>query len=277
MIGLCRSQPRLNRLGLGRRALHERGHILRRQGFDAWLVEEAQVARQWMKRSCQVPSPVKSRYCKAIAVAAAGIDVHLHIGDAGIQHGREIFIGPHGMDLVLPAGAGDEGWRRIFRDRRRPILAGPGGREQRRARIDRSRRNPAASSRPPADRWRRRSWRSNSGYWIAAAMVSSAPAEKPATPILCGSIFHSAAWARTSADRLLEVIDAVGLGLIAVAAQAVAQDDGVDAVLEEIGHRIGAFQADHQSAVAAAGRQDDGGAGIVARPPNAPRSRDCGC
>src|ERR1700761_1940959 len=38
---------------------------------------------------------------------------------------------------------------------------------------------------------------SNAGYWMAVAMVSSAPAEKPITPILCGSICHSAAWART--------------------------------------------------------------------------------
>src|SRR4051812_19811185 len=109
MTGLCRPQPRLNRLGRSRRRLlHERCHVLGRQCVRAWLCKETQVALPLDEAVLPGAFTGEVAIGKTIAVAAAGIDVHLHIGDAGIQHCAEIFSCPHGMDLVLPAGAGDE-------------------------------------------------------------------------------------------------------------------------------------------------------------------------
>ena len=53
-------------------------------------------------------------------------------------------------------------------------------------------------------------------------------------------------------------------GVVAVAAQAIAQDHGVDAVVVKERHEVGASRADVQRVVAAAGDQDHGRAGIDA-------------
>ena len=53
-------------------------------------------------------------------------------------------------------------------------------------------------------------------------------------------------------------------GVVAVAAQAVAQDDGVDAVVVEERNEVGALAADVQRVVPAARRQDDRRAGVEA-------------
>ena len=52
--------------------------------------------------------------------------------------------------------------------------------------------------------------------------------------------------------------------VVAVAAQAIAQDDGVDAVVVEEGHEVGALAADVQRVVPAAGGQDHDRAGVQA-------------
>ncbi len=83
-------------------------------------------------------------------------------------------------------------------------------------------------------------------------------------PILLGSMFHSFGVSAHQADGLQGVIDGVGLRVVAVAAEAVAQDDGVDAVVVEEWHEIRALAADVEGVVSAAGDQDDGGAGIDA-------------
>ncbi len=63
-------------------------------------------------------------------------------------------------------------------------------------------------------------------------------------------------------DGLERVVHAVGLRFIAVAAQAVAQDDGGDAVVLEEIDLVRALTADVQRAVAAARGENDGGAGV---------------
>ncbi len=64
------------------------------------------------------------------------------------------------------------------------------------------------------------------------------------------------------ADGLLCVVHLVGPGIVSVAAQAIAQDDGVDAVVIEKRNEIRALGTDIQRVVAAPRHQDYGGAGI---------------
>jgi hypothetical protein len=57
-------------------------------------------------------------------------------------------------------------------------------------------------------------------------------------------------------DGLKGVVNFVGLRVVSVAAQAIPQDDGVDAVVVEEGYEIGALRADVESVVPAARGQD---------------------
>ena len=65
-------------------------------------------------------------------------------------------------------------------------------------------------------------------------------------------------------DGLLRVGVGVGGHVVAVLAQAVAEDHGVDAVVVEEGHEVGALGADVQRVVPAARRQDDDRPGVDA-------------
>ena len=64
------------------------------------------------------------------------------------------------------------------------------------------------------------------------------------------------------ADGLLGVVNGVDLGNVAVGAQPVPEDDGVDAVVVEEGDEVGGLAADVQGPVAAPGDDDDRGAGV---------------
>ncbi len=66
------------------------------------------------------------------------------------------------------------------------------------------------------------------------------------------------------ADGLQRVVDLIRLRVVAIAAETVAEDDSVDAVVVKEGDEIGGFGTDVESVVAAAGRQNDGGAGVEA-------------
>ena len=97
-----------------------------------------------------------------------------------------------------------------------------------------------------------------------AGAASSAPAEKPMMPILFGIDVPFLGVGAHEADGLEGVVDGVGLRVVAVRAEAVAEDDGVDAVVVEVRNKVGAFSADVQRVVPAAGGEDDGGAGVDA-------------
>ncbi len=62
-------------------------------------------------------------------------------------------------------------------------------------------------------------------------------------------------------EGLQGVVHPVGPGLVAVAAEAIAQDDRADAVIGEERHKGGGF-ADVQRAVSAPAREDDGRSGV---------------
>ena len=64
-------------------------------------------------------------------------------------------------------------------------------------------------------------------------------------------------------DRLQHVVHRVDLGDVAVLAKPVAQDDGVDAVVEEEGDEVRSLRADHEVVVPAARHDDHGRAGVV--------------
>ena len=80
------------------------------------------------------------------------------------------------------------------------------------------------------------------------------------------------------ADGLLRIVHRVGLRVVAVAAQAIAQDDRVDAVVVKERNEIGALRADVQGVVPAARHQDHRRAGIDAAIHRCGlRSTDCEC
>ena len=106
---------------------------------------------------------------------------------------------------------------------------------------------------------------SNSSNKTAAGATSSAPAEKPMMPIFFGSMFHSFAWARTTRTACCASYTASVCAIVAVAAQAVAQDDRVHAVVVEERDEVRAFGADVQRVVPAARHQDHRRAGVVRR------------
>ena len=81
---------------------------------------------------------------------------------------------------------------------------------------------------------------SKSSNRTAAAAANSAPAEKPMMPILFGIDVPFLGVSAHQADRLQSIVDFVGLRIVTVAPQAIAQDDGVDAVVVEEGNEIGA-------------------------------------
>lgn len=64
-------------------------------------------------------------------------------------------------------------------------------------------------------------------------------------------------------DRLHCVADGVDFGDVAVVAQPIAQDDGVDAVVVEIRDEVPTLRADVERAVSAAGDDDDRGPVLV--------------
>jgi hypothetical protein len=66
------------------------------------------------------------------------------------------------------------------------------------------------------------------------------------------------------ADGLLGIIDFVSLRVVAIAAQAVAEDDGVDAVVVEEGDEVRALAADVQRVVSATRGEDNRGASVDA-------------
>ena len=73
-------------------------------------------------------------------------------------------------------------------------------------------------------------------------------------PFLCISADH--------ADGLLGVINGVRLGVVAILAEAVAEDDGVDAVVVKERDEVRAFAAHVEGVVASAGHQDNRRAGV---------------
>ena len=66
------------------------------------------------------------------------------------------------------------------------------------------------------------------------------------------------------ADGLEGVVDGVAFGHVAVFAKAVAEDDGVNAVVVEEVDEVGGFGSHIEGIVATAGAEDDGGSGVEA-------------
>ena len=83
-------------------------------------------------------------------------------------------------------------------------------------------------------------------------------------PILRGSMSERRGVRPHQPDRLLRVGDRVGGDVVAVLAQAIAQDHRVDAVVVEERHEVGALGADVEGVVAAAGDEDHRRAGVDA-------------
>ncbi len=100
---------------------------------------------------------------------------------------------------------------------------------------------------------------------IAATMCP--PAEKPSTPILCGSICHCAAWKRTSPTVLCASSNAVRqsrYGPDLRARHAVFQQHARDSPGRQPITDFRAFKIDGQNVVASAGEHDDRNARVVA-------------
>src|ERR1700734_3595933 len=64
------------------------------------------------------------------------------------------------------------------------------------------------------------------------------------------------------ADGLLRVVDLVCAGVVSIATQAAAQDDGIDTVIVEKGNKVRAFRTDVQEVVPASGHQNYSSTGV---------------
>ena len=188
---------------------------------------------------------------------AVGVDVHFDVGDAFRQHGGEILIGPDGMTGIVGTCAGDKGRRHIGGNGRRGAVA----REGRRAGID-----DAGEIGPRTDAGKRiarvavllveifEQNRRGGGKFGAGREAHDAD--------LIGIEVEFFGMGAHHADGLKRVVNLVRLRIVAVTAEAIAQNHRIHAVIVEKRHEIGRFGADIESIVPAAGGQDDGCAGV---------------
>src|SRR5206468_873521 len=65
-------------------------------------------------------------------------------------------------------------------------------------------------------------------------------------------------------DRLESIVHRISLDVISIAAQTIAEDDGVHAMVVEEGNEVGALRADIECVVSPSRRENDGGARIDA-------------
>jgi len=88
-----------------------------------------------MKRNCQVPNGVPfairqaSAHVRAVAQRVAGmpsvgVDVHLQVRRAQVEHGSEVVVGPLRVNPVVRPGAHDKAGRNVAGNRRRRV-SGP--------------------------------------------------------------------------------------------------------------------------------------------------------
>lgn len=188
-------------------------------------------------------------------MAAIAVDVHFDVRHAESEHGGEVFHGPDGVDAVAGAGGGKEGRGDIAGNGWRGAIAGKG----RGAGVEDTDEIGARGD-------------AGEGVGLVEFLVADGGgggefgAGREAHDADFGGVELPLGGVGThETDGLSGVVYGVALGVVAIFAEAVAEDDGVDAVVVEEGDEVRGFRGDDELVVAAAGGKDDNSAGVDGR------------
>ena len=245
----------------------ENGDVTGRFGFHTRFLQEAKVAKPVDKAVLPFPE----RHAVAVGeagahpaavvqlvpgMAAIAVDMRLDVWNAGLEHGREVFIRPDSVNPVAGAGAGDECRRSVAWNCRVASTS-----EGRGAGIDqghevRPRRNPSQRIAAVAFVEILEEDRCWCGQFRAGGESHNADLIRIDVPLFRVCAHQT--------DGLEGVVDRIGLHVIAVAPQTITEDDSVHSVIVEPGNKVGAFRAYVERVVSASCCEDDSRARIEA-------------
>src|ERR1043166_3665472 len=248
-----------------RRLRQERGEVAGCPGFDAGLLHESEIAKPIdetvlpfskrraiaIRQSATHAAAVTQGIARMTAIA---VYVHFDVGNSGLQRGRQIFVGPNGVDAITRAGADNECRRTVVRNRRSRAA-----REGSRAGIRED--DKIGSGRNYAQRI--------AAVFLVEVLEENRRGRRPFGP---GRKSHDADFigidvplfgvGAHQSNGLEGIVDRIGLHIATIPAQAIAQDDRVDAVVVKVGNKVGALRTDVECIMAAASGENDRRAGV---------------